>query len=367
MIYVAGISIALFIAAVLINKKGKSKADFILFVWMLIMALHLYLFYENFNVDRYKTSWLLGIELPMPLFHGIFLYYYVSSVTNQLPKRKWTIWLHFTPITCLYHYLLEFFSLSDAEKIDVYLQGGAPYATFTMVNYMLMLAYGVVYVVWSTMLLRKHKTNIESQFSALEEINLKWLQLLTFGIGGIWIIIFLTNQVAYIFIGVSIFIILIGFFGIQQRDIFSGKRPILEKNSIDETKKVKYSKSGLTDKVSNDTYAKLMHLIKEDVVYRKPELSLSDLATTLKIHPNYLSQIINEKEGKNFFDFINTYRIEEFKRMIAQKENHQYTLMALAYDCGFNSKSSFNRYFKKHTGETPSQFFKSILINSGSD
>lgn len=363
MIYIAGISIALFIAALLLNKRGKSKTDFILFGWMIIMALHLYLFYENFNLDRYKTPWLLGIELPMPLFHGVFLYYYVASVTDQLSKKRWLIWLHFIPIACLYIYLIEFFSLSNAQKIDVYLQGGAPYATFTMINYVLMLLYGVVYVVWSGILLRKHKTNIRSQFSTLEEINLKWLQLLTIGIGAIWGIIFLTNHVAYIFIGVSVFIILIGYFGVQQRDIFSNSAPAL--NHIDsEEQKEKYAKSGLTDKMAEDTYESLLSLITENSIYRKHELSLNDLASELTIHPNYLSQIINEREEKNFFDFINTYRVEEFKRRIAIKENHQYTLMAIAYDCGFNSKSSFNRYFKKHTGETPSQYFKSVLANS---
>ncbi|MFK7954056.1 MAG: helix-turn-helix domain-containing protein [Ekhidna sp.] len=364
MIYIAGISIALFIAALLLNKKGKSKSDYILFGWMLLMALHLSLFYINFNEDHYVTPRLLGIELPMPLLHGIFLYWYVASVTNQLPRKGWIILLHFVPIIASYIYLIDFFSQSNEHKADVYHQGGAPYATFTMINYLLMHISGVVYVVWSSVLLWKHKSNIRTQFSALEEINLKWLRLMTVGIGTIWAIIFLTNQVAYIFMGVSGFIILIGFFGVQQKDIFSGRKAALENSILEEKKSEKYAKSGLTDQKADDAYNSLLKLITVESIYRKHELSLNDLAAELGIHPNYLSQIINEKEKKNFFDFVNTYRVEEFKRRIVVKENHQLTLMAIAYDCGFNSKSSFNRYFKKHTGKTPSQYFKAVLAEA---
>jgi AraC-like DNA-binding protein len=83
-------------------------------------------------------------------------------------------------------------------------------------------------------------------------------------------------------------------------------------------------------------------------------------STKLGVHPNYLSQIINQKEKKNFYDFVNTYRFEEFKKLIAQQKNQQYTLLSLAYDCGFSSKSSFNRYFKKATGQTPSEYTTAV-------
>jgi YesN/AraC family two-component response regulator len=80
------------------------------------------------------------------------------------------------------------------------------------------------------------------------------------------------------------------------------------------------------------------------------------LADELQIHPNYLSQSINEQEGKNFYDFINYLRVEEFKRISTLPENKKYTIQTLASDAGFNSKSSFNRYFKKVTGLSPSEF-----------
>jgi len=147
---------------------------------------------------------------------------------------------------------------------------------------------------------------------------------------------------------------LIGFFGVQQRDIFSNVKSL--KQNPSKEKKVKYASSGLSTEIAENLYKNLIEQITKESYYTESSLSLNDLAQKLDISPNYLSQIINEKEEKNFFDFINAFRVAEFKRLIAVPTNQQYTLLALAYDCGFNSKSSFNRSFKKHTGFTPSQY-----------
>jgi AraC-like DNA-binding protein len=88
------------------------------------------------------------------------------------------------------------------------------------------------------------------------------------------------------------------------------------------------------------------------------------LAKKIKIHPNYLSQVINEKQGKTFFEYINTLRVEEFKRLVALPESKQFTIMSLAYDCGFNSKSSFNKNFKKVTGQSPSEYLAAIGLQN---
>lgn len=360
MIYVAGISIALFISALLLNKRGKSKSDFFLFGWMLVMALHLYLFYLNFHENIYNNPQLLGIELPIPLLHGVFLYYYVASVTNQFPKKGWIALLHLIPIIAVYAYLISFFQESNEHKIEVYENRGAPYETFTLVNDILRYLSGIAYVIWSGVLLSRHKRNIQDQFSDIEEVSLKWLQFLTLGLGVIWVIVIFSNSGSFIFVGVSVFIILIGFFGVQQRNIFSDRRPLTHSLPEEQSITKKYAKSGLTSQVAEDVYQSLLVLVSEQSYFKKPDISLNDLAGELAIHPNYLSQIINEKASKSFYDFINAYRVDEFKRLIEIPQNHQFTLMALAYDCGFNSKSSFNRYFKKTTGQTPSEYFKSV-------
>ena len=96
--------------------------------------------------------------------------------------------------------------------------------------------------------------------------------------------------------------------------------------------------------------------MKTEKPYLNSQLSISMLAEQIKIPSNHLSQIINEQEGKNFFEFVNNYRIEEVKQRIIENQDKKFTLLAIAYDSGFNSKSSFNRIFKKQEGLTPNQY-----------
>ena len=96
--------------------------------------------------------------------------------------------------------------------------------------------------------------------------------------------------------------------------------------------------------------------MEEDKLFTDSDLNLQLLAQKLAISPYYLSQIINVKLHKNFFDFINRYRIDEAKKILSQPKNDHYTILSIAYEVGFNNKTSFNAAFKKHTSRTPSQF-----------
>ena len=100
--------------------------------------------------------------------------------------------------------------------------------------------------------------------------------------------------------------------------------------------------------------------MESDKPYLDDQLMIYNLATQMHIPPYNLSRLINRYSGKSFFDFINSYRVEEFKQKILVHTHFQQTLLAIALDCGFNSKSSFNRVFKKMTGQTPSEFVKSV-------
>lgn len=383
MIFVAGISIAFFISALILVKKDKSKSDIILLFWMLLNAFHLILFYLTCYEAIYNYPYLLGLQFPFPLLHGVFLYYYVSTVTNQSPKKNWTIFLHLLPSLITYVYLIPFFRLTPDQKIEIFKTGGETYEVFQQVLLYAVFISGVVYVIWSSKLLQNHKKRIRNEFSNIEEINLKWLQLLTYGLGAVWSLVIFSQNDVLIFIGVSIFVITVGFFGIQQKSIVTSPEvePIVAGTARVEVEQVsnveapsikpkvekeKYIKSGLTESKSEELYTSLARLIAEDKVYTSSELSLSELASMLDIHPNYLSEVINKKEGRTFYDYINAFRVEEFKRLIAIPENRQFTLMSIAYDCGFNSKSSFNRYFKKITGLTPSQYVKPLTTQKPS-
>lgn len=368
MIYIAGISISLFVSALLLYKKDKSKPDIFLFIWMLVLAAHLYLYYINFTAPVYKMPHLLGLEIPLPLIHGVLLYFYVSAVTNQFPAKSWIAMLHLLPISIGYLYLMPLLLSAPEQKVKTYKSGFEAYQSFMDYGLLLIFISGVVYVLWCSWLLQKHKRNIQNQFSDIKGVSLSWLQFLIYGLGIIWSIVIFTNKDAYIFSGVTVFVILIGFFGVQQKTIFVNQKPALPKaeEQLSEVlgEKKKYARSGLKDEVADEIYKKLMRLFIDEEYYKRSELSLRELALELDIPPNYLSQIINEREEKNFYNFVNSFRLAAFKKMIKDQKNEQFTLLALAYDCGFSSKSSFNRYFKKNTGQTPSEFVKSTLGHS---
>ena len=131
-------------------------------------------------------------------------------------------------------------------------------------------------------------------------------------------------------------------------------------DSTEETQQ--YVNSGINKMLSEEIYTNLQLEMEKNANYKDCELTLTKLAATLKVHPNYLSQAINQNEGENFYNYINAMRIKAFIKIVSNPENKQYTLLSLAFDCGFNSKSTFNKYFKKQTGYTPTTFKNKLLV-----
>jgi AraC-like DNA-binding protein len=92
--------------------------------------------------------------------------------------------------------------------------------------------------------------------------------------------------------------------------------------------------------------------------YTNPNLTIHELASSLKMTPHLLSRVINEGFGKNFFDFVNQYRVDELKHRMNDPHARHQTLLSMAFDVGFNSKTAFNRAFKKLTQQTPKEYFQ---------
>ena len=101
--------------------------------------------------------------------------------------------------------------------------------------------------------------------------------------------------------------------------------------------------------------------METEELFLDENITLPKLAEQIGISANNLSQVINDRFQKNFYDFINSYRIKRFKLLAKDPKKRNYTILALAYECGFNSKSSFNKYFKSATNTTPSEYFKSVV------
>ncbi|MCB0638340.1 MAG: helix-turn-helix domain-containing protein [Lewinella sp.] len=119
------------------------------------------------------------------------------------------------------------------------------------------------------------------------------------------------------------------------------------------------AKAPLLDDPTAETFAdKLLQFVQEETPYLNPSLSLRSLAEQVQIHPNQLSWLLNQHLGKNFNEFINHYRVEYFKGLATDPANAHISLLGLAYESGFNSKTVFNTYFKKEVGMTPGAFVK---------
>jgi AraC-like DNA-binding protein len=103
---------------------------------------------------------------------------------------------------------------------------------------------------------------------------------------------------------------------------------------------------------------KIISLLQNEKIYEDPELSLTQMAKQLKTNPSILSKTINQGFQLNFNDFINNYRIEAVKEKLQAGEQKTQTLLGIAYDCGFNSKATFNRAFKKVTGTSPKEWLE---------
>ncbi len=120
----------------------------------------------------------------------------------------------------------------------------------------------------------------------------------------------------------------------------------------------KYKQTLLSDDEIERHGNALKKIMKEHKLYLNPDISLKDIASYLELPTNYVSQLLNLGFQKNFSEFINTYRVEEFKQRVILEENKGLTIMAVAYDSGFNSKTVFNTFFKKIVGTTPNSYLK---------
>jgi AraC-like DNA-binding protein len=320
----------------------------------------------------------------LPLAHGPFLYLYTRQQTSSTPFNIKQI-LHFLPVFLSYLLYVKFYFLPFEQKVEVFRQNGLAFQTQSIINLNAIYVSGILYVILSLSRLLKYRKNLVHQFSNTEKINFTWLLYLIIWLVIIWIVILFKLEDKLIFGAVSLFVIWLGYFGIKQVQVFSQKIPGLrvessltgnrndEESNINDTENVKkidlpsiddnsdnskYQKSTLSEQDASIIHERLMQLMTEQKPYKNPDLTLNELARIVEVHPNYLSQVINSKEKKSFYDLINEMRVNEFIKQTSQPSSLQYTLLAISFDCGFNSKASFNRNFKKYTGLTPRDYVK---------
>lgn len=118
----------------------------------------------------------------------------------------------------------------------------------------------------------------------------------------------------------------------------------------------KYAKSGLRKEQAEAYLTKLLSYMDDEKPYLDGDLTIHHLAQKTGIPRHYITEVLNEKYGRNFFTFVNEYRVREVISRINDPKYQHYTILAIAFDAGFNSKSTFNTIFKAYTGNTPSEY-----------
>lgn len=376
MFYIVGVSIALFLSVIALTKSHRTTADTVLGIWLVLIGVHISLHYVIWIAKPDWHTHLLGLDMPIPSLQNVSLYLYVGSLTGQIDFRKRTWLWHLFPTAGAYAFMIPFFLRSGPEKTYVYDHNGIGYETFSAISNGWYMCSGVLYLVASGWFFRTYRSPVPMPSFGQPPINPNWIRGLLIGMGVIWLVVQVLADNQFVFGAVVFFVLWLGYFGIRQGNIFTEwprAEPTLQPAFVapepvvlppttpasepDTHDRQKYARSGLTDETAISLLNQLTDLMAREATYRDPDLTLANLANRLDVHPNYLSQVINERLGMTFADYVGLLRIEAFKQLAADPKNSHLTLLALAYECGFNSKSTFNRQFKKLTGQLPSAYW----------
>ncbi len=225
---------------------------------------------------------------------------------------------------------------------------------------------GLFYCLIVIVLILKKLKKYKKHASGIQEKSIRWLKRTFVPIGILWVLwaiplgiqLLANNPQNGLFyplkLGMALIIYWLGYSIYIYRDLWETT------SAHDTTPDTKPTKNIELSSKTEAHYQKLLKMVQEEKLYQNAELNMTLLAEKTGLSNGYLSQIINQKEGKNFFDFINYYRVEEVKQKLNDAAFDHYSILGIALEAGFKSKSTFNAVFKKFTGQTPSKFRKEL-------
>ncbi|MEZ5007225.1 MAG: helix-turn-helix transcriptional regulator [Chitinophagales bacterium] len=368
-----GLAQSIFAVIALATRYRVKVSDKILIACLITFALK----FVAFSLQEIHGDF-LNLEFSsalVPMTFGPYVYLYTKYLVDGKVRFEIKDLLHFAPFVILMVLFFAFFKNNLSFSDVAYFQKDA--------NLVPRLFFGITYmgmVVFYTILtfkkLNQHRKSLESQFSYWsQQLKLIWLNFIPFlftlffiGYFAAGIVNALTfKQVINItelsHIGLTLMAFLISYFGLRQPSLFQTEfigfdemeeQPSIEDNNryLDENET---PNNDVEEQIEN-----LNRIMVEDKPYLNSILTLHDLATKANLNKIELTNLLNKEIGKNFFTYVNEYRLEEVIKRFKNSAYNNYTIIAIAYDCGFNSKSTFNSLFKQHTNLTPSEYRKSI-------
>ncbi len=357
-----------FLAGVLATKRKNRTANRLLAAAMLAFSIHLASgVYLSAGFERVFPQF-FGVGYPLPFLYGPLVYLYAVTAADRSRRLTWRDTWHFVPFLATVVAGLPVYLLSGPDKLAWYaaLRHGARPLLITIAD-PLKLVSGITYATATIIFLLRHRDRVKDSYSSTERVNLRWLLWLGVAGAAIWLLA-TTAQVLesggimqtgrgdiLVSLAIAILVYAIGYRGLRQLEIFryeTAEYPVPEP----EAPGPRYERSGLTDREAERLKQALMAIMDGERPWQDSDLTLADLAARLATTPHKLSEVLNAQLGQTFYDFVNGYRVREVQRRIAAGEAQKVTMLSLALEAGFASKSTFNLVFKKLTSQTPSDY-----------
>jgi AraC-like DNA-binding protein len=353
-----GISQSFFAGLLVLTKKPISTANRFMAAWLFMICIELISALLNSTVlEMYSFHFIT-------FTYGPLLYLYVKFMANPGRKFNWLSLFHFIPFIVFLIISVIFRSVPLVRDLRSF------FVPDKLIS--LRIVYGTCFylslTIYSTLAfieIRKHQRRLKNLISYTSGIiTLNWLKIVSISFYVSCVILFILgglnmigNYIPFdpyfvIFFFIALFSFAFSFYSIKQPVIFGQE----EENGDEDKEPEKYAKSGLKDDVAE----KYLHKLIEFMDIRKPfldrNLTIHDLSSLTGISRHHITQVLNEKYNRNFFTFINEYRVKEVMNRFSDPKYDHYSILAIALDSGFNSKATFNSIFKAQTGMTPSQW-----------
>jgi AraC-like DNA-binding protein len=367
LILILGAAQGFFLTILIFHKYSDLYANRFLGGIMLMMSIILIHLVLD-ELDVYTSIPLLKYLIEtLPLLIGPMHYLYARALMQNEKYSLKVLWPHALPALIYLVYRIFFLLFSSGAYMD-----GESDPVYIVYNWMINIQ-ALIYMLVVLRMINSYTHSLKDMFAALENVKLTWLRNISLLMTSLLIIFLMENVLFLIHINFSHFFNLtstimavsvyaLGYMGVSRSEVFLSQEiatPISQLPQMETaTKSAAYEKSGLSEEKAKEYKKQLIAVMDNEKLFRDSNLTLSKVAEKLSISTHNLSEVINKQIKMNFFDFVNAYRVQQVKKDLLDKEKENLTLIAIAFDAGFNSKSSFNAIFKKHTGKTPSEFRK---------
>jgi len=356
-----GQGVILGLVIVFLRKEGDRAAVFLaalIISFALTTGKHLVIDLQEQN------AWLSPFILPFSFFllMGPLLYFYIKSTVSLQFQMKRKDWLHFVPAFVFLLLQLGVFLSKTAFTTDILDEITGP---LQLTEQVAGLVSFFVYGFLGLQLVRDYQGWIAQEYSNHEYITLAWLRSLLIALLIGWVLLLGFTCFDLVFYQFHLppsayyplllyATLLIYWIGLKKLMMIPLPKPT--KAVVDDHKNQTATEESPED--LRDEIARLEALVIQQKPYLDAELKLDKLASLMGVHPKTLSHLLNKGLETSFYDFINSHRVEEVKAKLADPEYERYTLLGIALDSGFNSKSTFNHIFKKFTQQTPLEYKK---------